>query len=40
MLPDECQEKYDKLRPDLKEEISAIFYSTPLEAARIALGVG
>ena len=39
MLPSESKEKYDKLRPDLKAEIAAIFYSTPLDAAKKALGV-
>ena len=39
MLPVESRGKYDRLRSDLKEEISAIFYSTPVEAARKALGV-
>ena len=39
MLPVESQNKYDKLRADLKEEISVIFYSTPLEAVKKALGV-
>lgn len=39
MLPEESRAKYDMLRPDLKTEISVIFYSTPLDAARKALGV-
>ena len=39
MLPAESEEKYDKLRADLKAEISVIFYTTPLDAARKALGV-
>lgn len=39
MLPAESKENYDKLREDLKEEISVIFYSTPLDAAKKALGV-
>ena len=39
MLPVESREKYEKLRSDLKQEITAIFYSTPLDAARKALGV-
>ena len=39
MLPIESKEKYDKLRPDLKNELSVIFYSTPLDAAKKALGV-
>ena len=39
MLPLESQKDYDKLRPDLKEEISVIFYTTPLDAVKKALGV-
>ena len=39
MLPSESKEKYDKLRSDLKNEISVIFYATPLDAAKKALGV-
>lgn len=39
MLPAESKEHYDKLRADLKEEIAVIFYKTPLEAAKKALGV-
>lgn len=39
MLPAESEEKYNQLRSDLKEEISVIFYSTPLDAAKKALGV-
>ena len=39
MLPAESMEKYKRLRSDLKEEITAIFYSTPLEAVKKALGV-
>ena len=39
MLPAESKEKYDGLRADLKAEISVIFYTTPLDAARKALGV-
>ncbi len=39
MLPIESKEKYDNLRPDLKNELSVIFYSTPLDAAKKALGV-
>lgn len=39
MLPIESKEKYDKLRPDLKNELFVIFYSTPLDAAKKALGV-
>ena len=39
LLPAESKDKYDKLRADLKAEIDAIFYTTPLDAARKALGV-
>lgn len=39
MIPDESKDKYDKLRTDLKSEMEVIFYSTPLDAARKALGV-
>lgn len=39
MLPAESKDKYNKLRSDLKDEVSVIFYSTPLDAAKKALGV-
>ncbi len=39
MLPAESKGKYERLRSDLKEEISVIFYSTPIEAVKKALGV-
>lgn len=39
MLPVESSDKYGKLKPELKNAISAIFYSTPLDAAKKALGV-
>ena len=39
MLPEESREKYNKLKTDLKAEMSAIFYFTPLDAAKKALGV-
>ncbi len=39
MLPAESQDKYEKLGRDLKKEIEVIFYTTPLDAARKALGV-
>lgn len=39
MLPLESKTQYDKLKSDLKNEISVIFYSTPLDAAKKALGV-
>ena len=39
LLPEESRENYEKLREDLKEEITAIFYNTPLDAVKKALGV-
>lgn len=39
MLPEESREKYEQLQLNLKDEISVIFYSTPLDAAKKALGV-
>ena len=39
MLPAESKAKYDKLKSDLKDEIAVIFYSTPVDAAKKALGV-
>lgn len=39
LLPIECQANYKKLSIDLRSEIEVIFYSTPLDAARKALGV-
>ena len=39
MLPAESREKYEKMRTDLKDEIAVIFYSTPVDAAKKALGV-
>lgn len=39
MLPEECRDKYNALLQDLKKEISILFYSSPLEAAEMALGV-
>lgn len=39
MLPDESKNKYDALCYDIKKDIQVIFYSTPLDAAKKALGV-
>lgn len=39
MLPADSKENYENLGRDLKQEIEVIFYSTPLDAARKALGV-
>ena len=38
MLPEDCRGQYDALKEDVKKEIAAIFYNTPLEAVKIALG--
>lgn len=40
MLPSESRGKYEKMKADLKKEIEVIFYSTPLDAAKKALGIG
>ena len=39
MLPSDSMIEYEKLKDDLKNQIEVIFYSTPLDAARKALGV-
>lgn len=39
MIPAECKVKYDSLKANVKKGIDAIFYSTPLDAAKKALGV-
>ena len=39
LLPADSRDKYEALGKDLKKEIEVIFYSTPLDAARKALGV-
>lgn len=39
LLPEDSRAQYDALRHDLKGEVSAIFYSTPLDAAKKALGM-
>lgn len=39
LLPLDCKGKYESMRDELKREISVSFYSSPLEAAEIALGV-
>lgn len=39
MLPKESRDKYNALKPDLKQMLSVIFYSTPLDAAKKALGI-
>lgn len=39
LLPTECKEKCSKIKPELLEGISILYYSTPLIAAKKALGV-
>lgn len=39
MLPSECQARCEKLGDQLRKEIRVIYYSTPLDAAKKALGV-
>jgi ATP-dependent Lon protease len=39
MLPIDCESDYHKLSQKLKDETRVIFYSTPLDAAKKALGV-
>ena len=39
LLPENSRSNYDMLSDKLKSEIAADFYSTPLEAAKLALGV-
>lgn len=38
MLPEESKDKYNSLSRDLREQIDTIFYSTPLDAVKKALG--
>lgn len=37
LLPEECREKYNKLRPGLKASLEAIFYNSPIDAINKAL---
>ena len=39
MLPEDCQEKFDKVSQDVKKDLKPIYYSTPIDAARKALGL-
>lgn len=39
MLPEDSRNDYEKLKTDLKNELTVIFYATPLDAAKKALGV-
>ena len=38
MLPEDSSDKVNKLRADLRNEIEVIYYTTPLDAAKKALG--
>ena len=40
MLPKDTRRKYEKLKNDLKNEMTVIFYSNPLDASKKALGIG
>ena len=39
MLPEDSEDKVNKIRGNLKNEIEVVYYSTPLDAAKKALGV-
>ena len=39
LLPENSRSNYDLLSDKLKNEIATDFYGTPLEAAKLALGV-
>ena len=39
MIPDECKEKFEILPVEVKKDLIAIFYSTPIDAAKKALGM-
>lgn len=39
MLPKDTRRKYEKLKNDLKNEMTVIFYSNPLDASKKALGI-
>ena len=38
LLPEECAEKYAKLPKQIKNGIDVMFYATPIDAAKKALG--
>lgn len=40
MLPDECKGKFEALSQEVRKDIAAIYYSTPIDAARKALRIG
>ena len=37
MLPDECKGKFEALSVDTRKDLVAIFYSTPIDAAKKAI---
>lgn len=39
LLPQECKEKFERLSPSLTDRIQPIYYTTPMDAARKALGI-
>ena len=39
LIPDECIDKYNALSDRIKNEVKAVFYKSPLDAAKKALGV-
>lgn len=39
MLPEDCEEKFDKISPEVKKDLKPVYYSTPIDAARKALGL-
>lgn len=39
LLPEECRSKCDAMKGDLKNEIRVMYYQTPLDAAKKALGL-
>ena len=39
LLPDDCAKKYQDVKRELKKGITVLFYSTPVDAARKALGI-
>lgn len=40
MLPEECKDKFDNLSNEVKKDIVAVYYSTPIDAAKKALRIG
>ncbi len=39
LLPSDCEAKHQRLSDDLKNGITPVFYSTPLEAVKKALEI-